>query len=501
MTNTRPPGRTLPGTLLALALFAALAEPLHAADGPNVLFILADDMGPGDPGCYGGKIIPTPNLNRLAAEGMRFTQHYAGATVCGPSRSCLITGQHTGRAFQRGNPGQVAASSPWKTLKDKVGRGSDFPLRAKPRDRVTIAEIFKAAGYRTGVVGKWGLGNPGTPGDPLAVGFDEFFGLATHVDAHTYHPAKLWDNGEYVENEDRKHVHPQYTQRAIEFIERHKDAPFFLYLAYQFPHGPYKPRDSLQDEPFAKTHGLTGQPRVYASQVAQMDRSIGQILDELGELDIASNTLVIFASDNGPGGRGIEEIDSNGPFRDKKGALYEGGTRTPMIARWPGQIAAGSTSDFVSAFWDFMPTFAELIGQMVPEQTTGVSLLPILRGASKTARPDSAPIYFEWSRTDRAGQTIRVGDWKLIRWLNKPEPVLELFNLAEDVGETTNVAEAHPDRVETFLAVMKEQHVPNKHFPLPQIDSGGRGSVEKVTKPTVTEEEPGKKKRRKAGKK
>ncbi len=482
--------------MLALALFAAQAGSLYAAGKPNVLFILADDMGPGDPGCYGGKVIPTPNLDRLAADGMRFTQHYAGATVCGPSRSSLITGQHTGRAFQRGNPGQVARNSPLKGLKDKVGRGSDFPLRAKPEDRMTIAEIFKAAGYRTGIVGKWGLGNPGTPGDPLVVGFDEFFGLATHVDAHTYHPAKLWDNGEQVENKDRKHLHPQYTQRAIDFIGRHKDAPFFLYLAYQFPHGPYQARDSLQDEPFARTHGLTGQPRVYASQIAQMDRSIGQILDELKKLEIASNTLVIFASDNGPGGRGIEEMDSNGPFRGKKGDLYEGGTRTPMIARWPGQIAADSTSDFVSAFWDFMPTFAELTGQKIPEQTTGVSLLPVLRGTSKAPRPDSAPIYFEWSRTDRAGQTIRVGDWKLIRWLNKPEPVLELFNLAQDVGETTNVADAHADRVEKFLAMMKEQHVPNKHFPMPAIDAGGPGPVEKVAKPPVTEKEPGKKRKR-----
>jgi alpha-galactosidase len=451
------------------------------AGKPNVIFILADDMGPGDPGCYGGKVIPTPNLDRLAAEGMRFTQHYAGGTVCGPSRSCLLTGQHTGRAFQRGNPGQAVNSSPLKALKDKVGRVSDFPLRAKPEDRVTIAEIFKAAGYRTGVFGKWGLGNPGSPGDPQAVGFDEFFGLATHIDAHTYHPSRLWDNGEWVVNEGERHVHPQYTARALDFIGRHNpstssggaNAPFFLYLAYMFPHGPYNARDSLQDEPFTKKHGLNGKAKVYAEQVAQMDRSIGRILAELKRLGIASNTLVIFASDNGYGGNhDVELFNSNGPFRDKKGALYEGGTRSPMIARWPGRIAKGTTSDFVSAFWDFMPTFAELTGQDIPRQTTGVSLLPALRGTSKKPRPDTAPIYFEWSRPDKAGQAIRVGDWKLIRWLSKPEPVLELFNLAEDESEASNVAEAHPERVTKLLGMIEEAHHPSVHFPMTRIDPG-----------------------------
>jgi arylsulfatase A len=463
--------------LFVSALIVILAVNLQAAEKPNppvnVVFILADDMGQADLGCYGGKIIPTPNLDRLAAEGMRFTQHYAGGTVCGPSRSCLLTGQHTGRAFQRGNPGQAVDTSPLKGLKDKAGRVSDFPLRAKPEDRVTIAEIFKAAGYGTGVVGKWGLGNPGTPGDPLAVGFDEFFGLATHIDAHTYHPAKLWDNGEYVENEGKKHLHPQYTQRALDFIGRHKDTPFFLYLAYQFPHGPYGANDSLQNEAFAEKHGLKGNVRVYASQVAQMDRSIGQIMAELERLGIASNTLVIFASDNGPGGGGAELLDSNGSFRDRKGSLYEGGTRSPMIARWPGRIAAGTTSGFVSAFWDFMPTFAELVGQEIPQQTTGVSLLPVLRGTSKSPRPDTAPIYFEWSRPDRAGQSIRVGDWKLVRWLSNPEPVLELFNLAGDESETSNIAEANPERVAKLLGMMEEQHQLNEHFPMPRLDPGG----------------------------
>jgi arylsulfatase A-like enzyme len=465
-----------------LALLMALqAVSLQANEKPNVIFILADDMGPGDLGCYGGTIIPTPNLDRLAAEGMRFTQHYAGGTVCGPSRSCLLTGQHTGRAFQRGNPHQVVDSSPLKWLKDKAGRASDFPLRAKPEDRVTIAEVFRAAGYRTGVVGKWGLGNPGTPGDPLAVGFDEFFGLATHVDAHTYHPAMLWDNGEYVQNEGKKHLHPQYTQRAVEFVGRHKEGPFFLYLAYQFPHGPYGPADSLQEEPFADKHDLTGKAKVYASQVAQTDRSIGQILSRLEQLGIASSTLVIFASDNGFGGNHNAELfNSNGPFRDRKGSLYEGGTRSPMIARWPERIAAGTTSGFVSAFWDFMPTFAELTGQAIPQQTTGVSLLPVLRGASKSPRPDTAPIYFEWSRPDKAGQSIRVGDWKLIRWLNKSEPVLELFNLAEDESETSNIAEANPERVAKLLGMIEEQHHLNEHFPMPHIDPGGDA---KRTKP------------------
>jgi len=441
------------------------------AEPPNVIFILADDMGPGDAGCYGGKVIPTPHIDRLAAEGMRFTQHYAGATVCGPSRSCLITGQHTGHAFQRGNPGQVASTSPLGKLKDKVGRTSDFPLRAKPGNRVTLAEIFKKAGYRTAIVGKWGLGNPGTPGDPLQVGFDEFFGLATHVDAHTYHPEKMWDNGEYVPNDGKKHLHPQYTDRAIDFVTRHKQQPFFLYLAYQFPHGPYKAHDSLQDEPFTAKHGLTGQGKVYASQIAQMDRSIGRIVQELGKLGLDRKTLVIFASDNGPGGRALEQLNSNGPFRGSKGDLYEGGTRTPMIARWAGRIEAGSTSDLVSAFWDFMPTFAELTAQPIPKQTDGVSLLPTLTGNPDRQKAREA-IYFEWSRTDRAGQVVRKGDWKLIRWLNGKQPRLELFHLGKDIGEQNDVTSDHPEKVRELVAIMDREHQPNPHFPLPLIDPG-----------------------------
>jgi len=459
----------------SLAAFAATCGPAIAkkvADGakPNVIFILADDMGYGDAGCYGGKVIPTPNLDRMATEGMRFTQHYTGATVCGPSRSCLMVGQHTGHAFQRGNPHQVAKNSPLGKLKDKVGRKSDFPLRAKPGDCVTLAEVFKKAGYHTAIVGKWGLGNPGTPGDPQKVGFDEFFGLATHVDAHTYHPTKLWDNGEYVANPDKKHLHPQYTARAIDFVKRHKGQPFFLYLAYQFPHGPYKGHDSLQDEPFARKHGLEGQGKVYASQIAQMDRSIGRILQELAALGLGRKTLVIFASDNGPGGRALEQLNSNGPLRGRKGDLYEGGIRTPMIARWPGRIEAGATSDLISAFWDFLPTFAELTGQPIPEQTDGVSLLPTLTGNPALQKPREA-IYFEWSRSDRAGQAVRKGDWKLIRWLNGKQPRLELFHLGKDVGEKSNLAADHAEKVRELTAIMDREHKANPHFPLRLIDT------------------------------
>ena len=465
------------------------------ADTPTVIFILADDMGPGDAGCYGSKVVPTPNIDRLATEGMRFTSHYAGATVCGPSRSCLMVGQHTGHAFQRGNPGQVAANSPLGKLKDKVGRTSDFPLRATPADRVTIAEVFKKAGYRTAIVGKWGLGNPGTPGDPLKLGFDEFFGLATHVDAHTYHPAKMWDNGKYVTNDGKKHLHPQYTARAIDFVTRHKEQPFFLYLAYQFPHGPYRAQDSLRDEPFTAKHGLKGEAKVYASQIAQMDRSIGRIVQELGKLGLDRETLVIFASDNGPGGRGLDQLNSNGPFRGNKGDLYEGGTRTPMVARWPGRIQAGSTSDLVSAFWDFMPTFAELTGQPVPEQTDGVSLLPTLTGNPDRQKPREV-IYFEWARTDRAGQVVRKGDWKLIRWLSGKQPRLELFDLGKDIGEQNDLAADHPEKVRELTAIMDREHQPDPHFPLPLIDPAAGGKA-----PTSTKATGGRKKGKKGKKK
>jgi len=441
----------------------------ESAPRPNVIFILADDMGPADLGCYGGKIIPTPNIDRLAAEGMRFTQHYAGATVCGPSRSCLMTGQHTGHAFLRGNPGQVAPNSPLRNRPDKVGRTSDFPLCTEDHPRVTLADVFKSAGYRTAVVGKWGLGNPGTPGDPMKVGFDEFFGLATHVDAHTYHPERVWDNGNYVKNEGRKHVHPLYTDRAIDFVTRHQENPFFLYLAYQFPHGPYAAHDSLQEEPFTEKHGLKGEVKVYASQIAQMDRSIGLILKMLEELGIERKTLLVFASDNGGGG-GLEQLGSTRPFRGRKGDLYEGGIRTPMIARWPDRIESGTTSDLVSAFWDFMPTVAELTGQEIPSQTDGVSLLPVMLGTSSASRPDAKPIYFEWSRTDRAGQALRRGDWKLIRWLKGKSPTLELYNLKDDIAEERSRVSSQPGLVKELTALMDREHVKNEHFPMPYID-------------------------------
>ncbi len=447
------------------------AEKPSAAESPNVLFILADDLGWGDLGSYGGTVIPTPNLDHMAANGMRFTNHYAGSTVCAPSRSALMVGQHMGHALLRGNPAQVARDSPLHNLKDRVGRTSDFPVREDKSKRTTLAEVFKRSGYRTGIIGKWGLGNPGTPGAPQNVGFDSFFGLATHIDAHTYHPDKLWANGHYVKNEGKKHLHPQYIEQALQFIEQNRNRDFFLYLPFQFPHAPHNDKDALQEESFTKKHKLQGKVKVYASMVAQLDRSVGRIIQKLHELQIQRETLVIFTSDNGPPNQVVvKEINSNGPLRGRKRDLYEGGVRVPMIAYWPGQIQSGSTSNFVTAFWDLLPTFADLLGQPVPEQTSGGSLLPVLLGNSERSRPDSSPIYFEWSRSDMAAQAVRVGDWKLIRKLHVDPPRLELYNLAEDIGEQKNLVDKHPKTVKKLRSIMEREHEPNPHFPLRKVD-------------------------------
>jgi len=463
--------------LLALALLAAFlaANPAAGDDPPNVVFVLADDMGVADAGCYGSQHVKTPHIDRLAREGMRFTEHYAGAPVCGPSRSCFLVGQHTGHAFQRGNPGQVADDSPFRDLQDAVGRASDFPVRPPGGSRTTVAEtvaeIFRAAGYHTAVIGKWGLGNPGTPGAPRACGFDEFFGLATHVDAHTYHPEKIWDGGDYVDNGGR-YVHDQYRDRAVALVERREaaDAPFFLYLAFQTPHSPHGREDVPELEPWVRDRDWPGGTKVYASQIARMDRSIGALLDALERTGQAEDTVVLFASDNGPAPGHVEILDGNGPYRGWKRDFTEGGIRSPLLARWPGRIEAGSTSDFVSAFWDFLPTFAELIGRPVPDTTDGVSLLPVLLGESDAPRPREAPLYFEWSRRDMAGQAVRRGKWKLIRHLDRRPPRTVLYDLAADPGEETDLAGERPGLVRELTGLLEREHEPNPHFPLPGVD-------------------------------
>jgi len=422
-------------SLLSVVLCGWAATP---AREPNIIFILADDLGYGDVGCYGQKKIRTPNIDRLAEQGTRFTQFYAGCTVCAPTRSVLMTGQHTGHTWVRGNSSAVA------------GR---VPLR--PED-VTVAELLKKAGYTTGVVGKWGLGEPDTTGIPNRQGFDFWFGYLNQAHAHSYYPDYLWKNQErYPIDENRNGrrkvwSHDLMTREALAFVERSKDGPFFLYLAYTIPHGRY---EIPSDEPYSREDW----PQVgknYAAMITRMDRDIGALMELLRKLGIDANTLVFFSSDNGPetgGGIDPEFFDSNGPLRGKKRDLYEGGIRVPMIVRWPGKVKAGAVSDAVWAMWDFLPTVAELVGVRPPENIDGISMLPLLLGREPK---EHEFLYWEFHEGGFA-QAVRMGDWKAVR---KNRGRLELYDLKQDPGEQRDVADANPAvlaKIEDYLRIAR----------------------------------------------
>ena len=433
---------------------------------PNIVFILADDLGYGDLSCYGQQHFMTPNLDKMAAGGMRFTQHYSGTTVCAPSRSSLMTGQHTGHTPIRGN-------KEWKPE-------GQWPMKA---EAITVAEILKNAGYVTGAFGKWGLGFVGTEGDPNQQGFDEFYGYNCQRMAHNYYPGHLWDNNLKVEipenSGDKLGVYaPELIhQRALQFIEKNKDKPFFLFYPNIIPHaelllpeenlaeyrGKFQPEVAFKGaEPGDKNFregGYGTQPEshaAFAAMVALLDKQVGEILGKLKDLGLEKNTLVIFSSDNGPhreGGADPDYFDSNGPLKGYKRDLYEGGIRVPMIAFWEGKIVAGSTSEHISAFWDFLPTVAEVAGVKTPENIDGISYLPELLGKEQKQHD-----HLYWEFHELGGrQAVLKGDWKLVRY-NVFEPentTTELYDLKTDIGEQNNVAENHPEVVKELLELMK----------------------------------------------
>lgn len=432
---------------------------------PNIIYILADDMGYGDLGCYGQQTITTPHLDRMASEGVRFTNHYTGCTVCAPSRCALMTGKHTGHSFVRGN----------REMKPE----GQMPMPGTTR---TVAHSLKEAGYTTGCAGKWGLGFPGSASDPLKMGFDYFFGYNCQMKAHHYFPEYLWENDKkvfYPENkkgQQQMYSHDETTRKAFDFIKKNKEKPFFLYIAYAIPHAemvlPEKYLDKYKgkfpEKPFPGGHyGKQDYPRAaYAAMISHLDGDIGKLNTLLKEYGLDENTIVMFASDNGPhveGGNDPEFFNSSGGLRGVKRSLYEGGIRTPFIVKWPGKVKAGKVSDHVSAFWDVFPTFCDVAGVQPPEDLDGISFLPELLGKDQL---EHELLYWEFHGYTGDKQAIRKGKWKAVRLkIKKENTPIELYDLKTDPFEQNNVAGQFPEIVAQMKGLFDKTHVPSENFP------------------------------------
>ena len=476
------------------------AQESQPAEQPNIIFILADDLGYHELGSYGQEKIKTPNLDRLAEGGMRFTQHYSGSPVCAPSRSVLMIGQHTGRNIIRGN-------------KEMGGWGPDepegqYPL---PAEKVTIAEILKEQSYTTGAFGKWGLGGPGSVGHPNNQGFDYYYGYLCQRVAHNYYPTHLWRNhdvdilhgNDYFKAHQRIESPPkddkgyeQYsgsdyapekiTDEAIAFIAREHDQPFFLYYASVIPHVALQAPQEFIDqypiewdsEPYLGQNGYlpSKRPRAtYAAMITYLDYNVGRLINALEEHDVRENTIIIFTSDNGTtfnGGVDREFFNSLGNWRGHKCTLYEGGIRVPLIVNWPGQIEPGSVSDHISAFQDWLPTFVELTNaEKRSRNIDGVSLLPTLLiniDDSKQVQHDA--LYFEYPESNQQ-QAVRAGEWKAVRTnLRDGEIKTQLYNLESDPSESTDVAADHSAIVQRLEQMMDRERVSSKLFLIDVLD-------------------------------
>jgi arylsulfatase A-like enzyme len=448
----------------ALAASPLLAQ-RPAARRPNIVLILADDLGYGDLSCYGQERLSTPNIDRLAKEGMRFNQAYSGATVCAPSRCSLMTGLHGGHARIRGN------------------RNPEIPLEASD---LTIAEALQKAGYRTGLFGKWGLGYTGTPGIPNKKGFDEFFGYHTQLQAHTYYPHQLYENGRDFTiaanwgTKSRQYAPDLIAERALKFLDGDRDRPFFLYMPSTIPHANNELGRDTGDGmeipdwgEFAKKDWPNPE-KGFAAMVARLDRDVGRVLEKLRETGADQNTVVIFTSDNGPhqeGGHSAKFFKSSGPLRGIKRDLYEGGIRVPFLARWPGTVAPGSICDQPIAFWDMLPTLAEIGGGTVPRGLDGVSITPALRAQTL---PGDRVFYWEFHEGG-FNRAVRFGDWKAIQF-GKDGPI-ELYNLKTDLAETTNVAASNPAAISAARKHFAAARVDSPHFP---VQAGAANSPNKA---------------------
>ena len=465
----------IPFTLCTSLALVSCAQANKEKPLPNIVFILADDLGYGDLSCYGQQKFSTPNIDRLAQKGMLFRQHYAGCTVSAPSRSCLMTGLHTGHTPIRGNKGW-APEGQW-------------PLPVKS---LTVAEMLKAKGYITGAYGKWGLGYIDTEGDPNSQGFDEFYGYNCQSLAHNYYPDHLWHNHEKIlihENDSSKtgaYSADLIHKEALRFIEKNKEKPFFLFYPTTIPHaelfakdeyikmfrGKFEPEKSFKgtdNGPDFRLGPYGSQPEAhaaFAAMVTQLDDYVGEIISKLAEQGLEKNTIIILTSDNGPhleGGADPDYFNSNGPLKGYKRDVYEGGIRIPMIVKWPGKFRSGSVSDHVSAFWDVMPTLAEITGSKVPEEIDGISFLSELMGKKQKKHE-----YLYWEFHEQGGKTaIRMGDWKAIKLsIDKiPQGAIELYDLSKDEGETTDLSASNPEIVKKMEELMKKAHAPSEVFP------------------------------------
>jgi arylsulfatase A-like enzyme len=442
-----------------LSLFpGTYARSADSPSVPNIVLILADDLGYGDVGCYGQRVIRTPNLDRMAAEGIRFTDCYAGSTVCAPSRCVLMTGLHSGHARIRGN----------------------LLVPLEPND-VTVAEVLHQAGYATGIVGKWGLGEEGTAGIPRRQGFDYWFGYLNQVHAHNYYPAFLWRNetqvrlpnevpeaagrpfGTGVATRQVVYSHDLFLREALTWIEQHAKQPFFLYFAVTLPHANNEARDRGMEVPDYGPYAGESWPdpeKGRAAMITRLDTGVGQVLAKIRQLGLDRQTLVFFASDNGPhkeGGSDPEFFHSSGTLTGIKRSLHEGGIRVPMIVRWPGHITAGRTSDLPWAFWDVLPTLAELGGAKVPAGIDGLSVVPTLLEQGTQRRHEF--LYWEFHEGP-SQQAVRMGPWKAIR--PRPSAPLQLYDLRTDRAEHTDLAAAQPAvvaQIETYLRTARTESV------------------------------------------
>lgn len=491
---------------VAFVLLTGLSSNVFGQDRPNIVFVLADDLGYGDIGSFGQKKIRTPNLDRLAKEGMRLTRHYSGNAVCAPSRCVLMTGMHPGHAIVRNNVG--------------VAPEGQYPL---PKDTETLPRRLQRLGYATGAFGKWGLGGPGTSGDPLNQGIDRFYGFNCQSVAHNYYPTYLWDNDRKVtlrnpdfsahqglkpgEDPARPETYARFSgqdyapdliaEQALRFVDANKDRPFFLYVPTTVPHLALQvPEDSVREyadkgwdqTPYKGDRNYLPHPTpraAYAAMITRMDREIGRIMDRIRDLGLDDRTIFVFTSDNGPlydelGGTDTEFFGSGGGLRGRKGSLYEGGVRVPCIVRWPGRIASGTTSDRATGFEDWTPTLLELIGEKGPVPAIdGISFAPTLLGQPQPVRPF---LYREFPAYG-GQQAVWVGKYKVVRQKLTPPgakekkkaeyapPPTELYDLEADPAEEHDLAAREPGKLAELEAIMKREHTPSDAFPFPPLDA------------------------------